>query len=230
MKVELLIQQAYRFAQRIPAEGDAPDSTLINIGIQLLNLILDEININGRELVLTGTNTTTFVPGEDVITFDNYVDIYEIYYLIGNVRFQVYKRSLNGFFKDALTTGVNALPWMSWANRTETGINLQFYFPPNQNYTVTVIGIKYLNSVSVGSDITGKDSFYIPYLTWRLAQDIRAYNQMAPLPMIDKKVKQISQRFDAIKTFDTSVRNNPLGTDDSSLDIAEVNIMRGWTV
>lgn len=229
MLAKILIQDAYRFAQIIPEEGEAADASQLKTGLRLLNDLITEINYTGDLISLISNNTFNLAAGNNNVDLDGYIDVVELFYPLGNVRFMPYRNQAQNYFKSATITNASGMPVNVYAQRTESGITLNVFFNSDRDYLITIWGTKQLPQMTEDTDIIGKDSFYIPYLKRILARELRVYDQLNPLPSLDARIAQMEHKLKRIKVRNTAVNKSRLGKGSSGTDsIPSLVLGRGW--
>ena len=235
MKAIDILNFAYRYAQILADEGETLETPQIEIGLQHLEDTINDINIEGEIIGYSTYETFNFTPNTEILELQGYVEITSIDYLLGGIRCPLKIQQVGQYFETASITTASSIPVQVWVQKTATGVNAFIYFKPNTNYTVEVVGTKFI-PVPTSADFEYDDRFrpYFSYLKWSLARRLRAYRGMQDLPMIGRQLDILHEKLHAIKPVNTEVYTSNLGKCNGSAlekaakESAEANILRGW--
>lgn len=233
MLVSSLIVDAYRFGKIFPVVEANPDSERLTDGLRLLNYIIDEMNIDGKEVVLNASftidNPTTPYP------LKGWIEISSATYRIGSVETPMEIVSLDKFMGTSYIRNVKSIPYLGYFQRSDLdGFNLNFYFDPDEKYPITINGLKSIDKLTLNDDINVKAKIYKVYLLERLIQNLRAYNSKPDDPRNIAAIANLENKLSNIKDVNTMVECSPfvVGSGDvvDTLGNAayEANIFQGW--
>jgi len=233
MLVSTLIVDAYRLGKILPVVGANPNSERLTDGLRLLNYIIDEMNIDGREVVLNASLTidklTTPYP------LKGWIQISSATYRIGSVETPIDIVGLDEFMGTAYIRNVKSIPYIGYFQRSDLdGFNLNFYFDPDEKYPVTINGLKAVDELTLNDNIDTKAKIYKVYLLERLIRDLRAYNSKPDDARNVAAIANIEDKLSNIKDVNTMVECSPFvsGSGDviDTLGKAgyEANVLQGW--
>ena len=218
MLVSDLIRDAYILGKILNAQGLGYDAPKQQIGLRLLNSIIDEINIDGREIVVN--DSLTIESPTDQYTLHGWIAISNATYRIGNVENPMKIVDLGTFYKDPYLDNVVSIPYMGYFARKDLDVlELNFYFDPAGSYPVSIYGTKAFQSLDLNDDIDASVRLYKPYLRELLIRDLRAYHNKGEDARNISKISEINSRLLNIKDVDRSVEPSPLNSGgDTTLD------------
>lgn len=229
MNVELLIQDAYRFAEILAEAGENADADQLDIGLRLLNMIIREINLDGEEKPLLDEEEFTLAIGVEILTMPNWVEPLKIQYLLGSVWFDITLTDLNAYLDNSRIENTSGIPFTAYAQRTPTGIDLRMFFKPSANYVLRAYGYKNLSELTVSQELTGILDFLKDYLLYRLASDFRTYYQLPRTPFLTSKVLKFENKLFRIKERRFDIHKITLGGNRrGASNMAALNLGQGW--
>lgn len=229
MNVKSLIQKAYTYANIIAEEGEETDAKELQRGLDLLNILIEEINIDSEESSLLSQEDFSLVAGSQTLDLPDWTKILKIQYLIGSTIYDIVLLSLNEFLNKRRVTTTNGIPLIGYPKRTDSGIELNMYFIPSTDYSLTVYGYKNLSTVSLTDTLTGKLAFIQNYLLFKLAQDLRIYHQKEISPFLQARIIRLRERLFKIKETVIEMNTYSMGTAVSSESYTAINNLgRGW--
>ncbi len=233
MLVSELIRDAYILGKVLDARGLGCDSPELDVGLRLLNRIIDEINIDAREIVIN--DSLSIDAPTDTYILKGWVSIHSATYRIGNVETPMKIVDLGTFYDDAYLKDVKSIPYMAYAARKGLDVvELNFYFDPGGSYPVTIHGTKAIDNLTINDDIDAKLKLYKVYLQERLIRDLRAYNTMEDDLRNVSRLDELSDRLMNIKDVNRSVNKSPLNSggetaiDRIARESLEGNLFRGF--
>lgn len=234
MNVRELIQQSYRDAQLIAEEGETATSTQLASGLRLLNRILRRISTDGWKIPLLTEENHTLNAGDNTLTLEGWSEILKAQYFLGNVLFTIKLLDLNTYYNNAIIANNSGIPYIGYAKRTPTGIDLRVFLDASQQYTVQVRGFKILNQVALTDEIdpdsiTGFMQDYIGYL---LSIDLQIDAQVERIsPWLVLKANQYETHFKRLKPIRIDAVNHKMGDQEGGETQAIVswNLGQGWS-
>lgn len=231
-KVELLIQDAYRFAELL-GEGEIANASELNDGLRWLNIAIREINIDSDERPLLNEEEFTLVAGNEEIELPDWVSILKLQYLLGNTFLDIRILDLNEYLNGARIQSTSGIPVIAYPKRNDTGITLKLFFKPSTDYRMTVHGYKNIPQLATSDTLTGVLDFIQDYLLFKLASDLRTFYNQQPMPFLERRVEMYRERFRQIseRRLDSRVLTPRQGggTQRSHSSMAAFNIGRGWS-
>lgn len=227
-----LISGAFYASGVVSREFETVNSAQIGDGLGWLNDIITEKVVDDGMIPYETTYTFNAVPGQEIYTIPNLIQIDTLVFFLNSVRFSMDYNKRNNYFGSNRVQNIRTLPYQWYFERQLGGGNLYIYFQPDQNYPMELHGTFRLSQVSLGQDLSlTLDQFYITYLRYALADRICAeYNYDTPMGVtrqlgkyeawINKKSRLIDLRIDKI----SSLKN-----ESTTYSWAYVNLGRGFT-
>ena len=206
MKAIEIINEAYRIAQIVSAEGETLTSSQELQGLSALNDSVDMINIDGEEISLISNETFLLTQNQSYIDLQNYNEVRQVEYFLGGIRQKLTLVNAEEYYQSAMNSQMSA-----YAQRTTSGIRLRLYFASNVGYSIEVHGFKNLVNVTIDSDLDATSKFYIGYLKYLVANDLRIFNNLDPLSNIEEKKAYYQSRLDNIKPKQIGINESTLG-------------------
>lgn len=213
MKVIEIINDAYRFGKVIPYPGYNISSEEITLAERLLRTIINKLNIDGGNIALNSQETFTLTASDSTISLAGYIELLKVQYLLGNVRQDVTLQNINDFYDQARVLNTQSIPYLGYAKRTGSGIDLNLYFTPISDYTIEVNGVKGLNYLTRDDELTADEQLYESWLTWELARYLRRYKQLPIDREINAECATISQKLRSIKPTNSIMKTSYMGRD-----------------
>lgn len=170
MQVTELITRAYIEANVISAEFETASEQQTSNALYLLNVCLSESQINGNFIPFETHTTITCVPGQQEYSLTDVVEVRQITFLDGDVRFNMICDSQYRFFGSMRVDEIRSLPFHYYVERCVGGSNLYLYFLPDQAYTLQLLVKKSITQLTIADNLDQFDLFFIDYLTHLLAQ------------------------------------------------------------
>ncbi len=202
-----IITSAYRIARIRPLQSALTSGDLL-IGLDYLNLSVSAIDIDGREISINGFYTTKLQPGNSLVRIPDMISLYTVYYLLGNVRLPIKLVTIDRFYEVATVTtggtsdtqaasGFAGVPAIGFAQRTNSGIDLNIYSSASDSYVLEVNGIKGLSKFSL--DDTFNETLLETYFIYTLASMLRNHFQLEKDTKIDLMAQEQKDRLWRIK-------------------------------
>lgn len=223
LTVSKLINRAYGVGRIYPSRGYDLTSKDLKVGLDYLNLIIDEVNVDASEISFNSFFSTNLIPGDSLIEIPGFVKIYTAYYLLENVRLPLKMLTVDEFYSQATVTqgipvadkpanGYSGVPFVAWPEITETGINLHIHSSSSSPYRLEINGLKNLNNITV-ADLGSKieNSTYFSFFVYSLAQMLRNHHQLDDDARINAKVASSRHSLQMTKPQNVVV-NNKLGS------------------
>lgn len=203
MQVSELIYRAYVKSNVISNEGETLTSAQNAEALFELNRLIEILNLDGAEISLITTEQFTLTEGTTFINLTDYLQLKKVEYFLGNVKLDLALLPMEEFYRAAVLPSVTSIPICLYSQRNETGIVLNLYFTPGNDYVIEVHGLKRITQdLAIGDTISGLDQFYIPLLYFELAAALRDNNDLPDSPSVNRKIAQIKDRLRHIKTYD----------------------------
>lgn len=225
-----LISGAYYASGVVSREFETVSGGQVGDGLQWLNNILTEKNVDKGMIPYESTYTLNSVIGQEVYSIPNLIEIDTLVFYKDSVRFSMTYSPRNQYFGTDRVETIKSLPFQWYWERQFGGGNLYIYFTPDQAYPLELHGSFALSSVSLGQDLSLTfDEFYTTYLRYALADRICAeYNYSTPPNVIrqlgkyEAFINNISKTIDLRMTKQSSLRNR------KGFGWSYVNLAKGW--
>ena len=230
--VRTIIQEAYIKGQILAETGETASSTELTNGLTLFNEMLNRINIDGFEIpLIEETDTLNLTAGQNFIDLPGWIELEKVQYLQGTVKLNIKLLNLNQYLSTAVITQSSGIPTIGYARRTPLGIRLEIFFNPDQAYQLFINGYKTLSNVTINTDIVidSVSGFMVDYYKYQLAEDLRNYHQLIPMPYNMAKIRDYIDRFRNKKSIRTD-RTNMRPISNQPLTLAAINLSRGYWV
>lgn len=225
-----LIVKAWRTTGIVSADiGNQPTSRQMVDGLDLLNELLSEINIDGELLPYTIETTFPAVIGQESYLVPNLIQWQAVTFNNQTIRYSMQNVGRSDYFGTDRPDNITSLMYQFHVERTIGGSKLYLYFVPSQAFPINIVGLFGFASVTDATDMSlVYDTYYLKYLRLKLGEAMCNYytlafpqGSMKALAMIDGKIKNLNVPDLTVKSL------NALG-DDSYINYAQANIGRGW--
>lgn len=229
MQIRLLIQQAYRWAEILAEEGEEASSTQLNTGLNLFNKMVRRISIDGIEIGLISSEQFNLTAGVETFDLPDYTKLEKVQYKLGGIRFDIRLLSLNQYRNYSRILNNSGIPYVGYPQRTPTGISLQLFFKPVENYELFVDGYKTLPELTLEDTPTDIEKFMEDYLEIQLASDLRDFYQKPPNVYLVRQVEMYVTKLKNIKEHRIDVHTHLTNTDDMIYAKTPwLNLSGGW--
>jgi hypothetical protein len=177
-----LITGAYYSSGVVSREFETVSGGQIADGLQWLNDILTEKDVDQGMIPYESTYNANFVAGQSVYPIPNLTQIDTLVFYLDTVRYSMQYDKRNNFFGSSRAENIQTLPFEWYFERQFGGGNLHIYFAPDKNYPIEIHGVFRLSTVALGQDLSlTLDQFYRTYLRYALSDRICAeYNLVTP--------------------------------------------------
>lgn len=199
-------------------------------GIFWLNQLIAEKSSNGDYLPFYTRYDFTGVIGQEQYLLPNMVTVDCITFFIGSVRYSLQGTNRRRYWGDSRQENVLSLPYQYYYEKGLGGINVFFYFKPQDTYEFQATGIIGLSPVIDSTDLnTIIDSYYQLYLMFELAEYLCMWNQISLPPKTQKRLDEFRAKIYNINPKDVRLSKNSLLTGNPLLTYAQINLGKGWT-
>ena len=142
-------------------------------GLDLLNDVLAEKSITTSYIPYYTHTTFNTVIGQDIYTIPGLVDLSNLTFNIGDVRYPMVRDTQRRFFGQGRVDNIQSLPFHYYDERQLGGMLIYLYFVPSQDFVMNITGKFSLQEVALFDDLSLiLDRFYISYLKYFLAKRI----------------------------------------------------------
>src|ERR1700722_11505151 len=168
-----LITGAYYSSGVVGREFETVSGAQIGDGLQWLNDIISEKNVDEGMVPYETTYNANFVIGQELYYIPNLIQIDTLTFFLDEVRYGMKYTKRNNYFGSSRVENIKTLPFEWYFERQFGGGNLYIYFQPDQNYPMEIHGIFNLPTVALGQDLSLIfDQFYLTYLRYALSDRI----------------------------------------------------------
>lgn len=226
-----LITSSYYASGVVSREFETVSGGEVADGLQWLNDILSEKDVDQGMIPYESTYTQNFVIGQEVYTIPDLIQIDTLVFFLDQVRYAMIYTKRNAYFGSSRVENIQTLPFEWYFERQFGGGKLYIYFKPDRNYPMELHGTFRLSNVSLGQDLSlTLDQFYITYLHYALIDRIcteyaydtppNALRQLSKYESwINKKSRLIDLRMQKVSTLQKR----------GGFNWAFVNLGKGWT-
>lgn len=230
MQVAQIVANAWYLSGIVSRDLETISGSQSQDGLQMLNFILDEKNMNGRFIPFYTSYTFPGVVGQEAYQIDGLVELETMVVNIGDVRYPMQK-TLRRFYKGAgRVDGLQSLPYNYFATRNLDGTLIEVYFEPAQtNMIFTITGRFMLNNVTLTTTISDTlPSYYLNYLQYKLARRLCDWYSYE---LSDQKMQtlfELEKLVDNVNPQDLTLQIVTCFPDKSPTNWGDVNFGRGW--
>lgn len=234
MEVSLLIQQSYRDAQLLAEEGESATSAQLTTGVRLLNRILRKISTDGFEIPLITEETSSLTTGIATLDLPGWSKIEKIQYYLGDVLIDLQLQDLNTYFDNAIIRNSTGTPFVAYQKRTPTGITLNVFLQPDQDYELLIKGYKQLTDVVLSDEIVVDSiaGFMEDYIGYLLSIALQIDSQLATIsPWLVLEKETYETKYERLKFTRIDKRIDRMGDSDDGggRSIIGKGVSHGWT-
>lgn len=226
-----LITRAYYLSSVVGRDFETVTGEQLNDGLNMLNALLDIKTANSRLIPYFTTYNFTAVVNLENYFIPNLILAETLTFDIGTVRYSMELKSRREYFGTPRANNVDSLPYIYYCERTLNGTTLYMYYLPNQAYPFVLHGKFSLADVSLGQDLSlTLDQYYIEYLRYALAEYICQEYNITYQPQSQQRLKELEAIIFDISPIDFTTSKLSMLQQGPSLNYAQANIGRGWTV
>ena len=224
-----LISRAYYLSQVVSRELQTVSGSQITDGLYLLNALLDFKNTDTRLIPYYDRATFNFVAGQEKYHIPNLLMIDAITFNIGTVRFPLRELTRDQYFNTPRVDSIQSLPFSYRTERSLGGLDIYFYFIPDNTYTVNLSGKYGLTEVTLMEDLTTVyDLYYVEYLRHELAAMICSdYGATLPDATMET-LMEYRKKTMTVSPPDLSIQSMSYFDTSGSLDWQWVNLGKGY--
>jgi hypothetical protein len=224
-----LITKAYYLSGILARDFETISDTQTADGLDLLNDILAEKSMSTALIPYYTHATFNAVPGQEVYTIPNLMDIRQLTFNINDVRFPMVRDTQKRYFGEGRVDNLENLPFHYYAERQLGAMLIYLYFLPNEAYEMKITGKYSLQQLDLFDDLdTILDRFYTSYLKYHLAKRIcDFYGQTFPEQLIPT-YKGLEAQLDKMVGIDLSITRDSMFRR-NYFGYGEANLGRGWT-
>lgn len=231
--VAMLVSEAFYTSGIVSRSFQTVAGDEQNTGVICLNEILTDSVVDvGKIPYYTTSYNFNAVPGQQKYFIPGLAELETLVFYLDTVRYQMRKNQRDYYFGTGRAENVESLPFNWHWELTLGGGNLFIYFFPDQNYPMVATGLFALTTVTLFQDLSLTfDQFYINYLQYRTAERLCLKYNFAVPDALAKEVLRYDQLIASrASPKDMSVTKLSTLTNINSVNYAQVNLGRGWTV
>jgi len=225
-----LITNAYYGSGVVSREFETVSGGQLSEGLDWLNDIISETDINLSMVPYETTYNQNFIIGQEKYFIQNLVKIDTLVFFLDSVRYAMQFTKRNEYFGASRVENINTLPFEWYLERAYGGSNLYIYFKPDRAYPMEIHGVFRLTNLVLGQDLTlTLDQFYITYLRYALMDRICSeYNYDTP-PNVVKQLDKYTAWIDKTsRVLDLSIKKVSTLQKRGTFNWAFVNLAKGW--
>jgi hypothetical protein len=224
-----VITEAYYLSGVVARNMETVSGDQLNDGLSYLNSLLALKSITTRFIPYYQTYEFNTVIGQEIYFVDNLLEVEALTFNINTFRFPTTKRARKRYFGDPRADNIQSLPVNWYFNRVKGGTDIYFYFTPDTEYPIKLIGKFGLSSVNYDTDMSVTyDQFYIDYLQYQLARRVCSHNAMILPPVANEILQEYHQQLRDLMPIDLHMEKLSTLQKGSFFNYADANIGRGW--
>ena len=229
MLVSQAVSKAYILSGLVSRSLNTVSRDQSSDGLDLLNLLMGEINIQPDYIPYFSLQTMTTVTGQEQYFFENVAEISTLTYLLNNVRYAVAQDNRDHYFGAPRAENISSLPFRWYSERVVGGTQVYLYFFPSQELVITLKCKMFLPPVTLDTDLsTLYDISYQSYLIYLLVKKICQWNKISVNPEVLEELKRFQQIMSDMNPKDLTIRKTFSLSKSESLNYAIVNFSRGF--
>ena len=227
-----LITNAYYTSGVVAREFQQVSGTQVYEGLDYLNELLTDKRVDNAMLSYYTKYNFTTVAGQESYVIPNLIKLDTLVFFLNTVRYQMNATQRIEYFGSSRAQNIQSLPITYHVERQLDDAIVYLYFIPNQAYDMEAWGLFGLTEVTLTTDLTlTYDQFYVSYLKYALAAricinydyDVPA-NVQKQLDWYEGVITKQSQQ------MDLKLRSTSTLSESQSLNFAQINLGRAWTV
>lgn len=226
-----LVSEAWYLSGIVARGLETPGGDEMTDGLRLLNLLLTDKSITARLIPYYSQVVVNCVVGQESYSVPGLIVAEEVTYVLDGVRFPMVNLGRRAYFASGRVNSIQALPYSYHIERGLGGATLWVYFLPNQAYPITITGKFALTQVTTDTDLLlALDMFYINYLQYSLANRMCQFYDVALHPDSANELKNYENQIIDLSPMDLTIVKSSTLTNRGTLNWAQVNLGKGWTV
>lgn len=240
-----LITASWYLSGIVSRNGQTVTGDQINIGLQLLNALLDFKQIETDLIPYYQYIEMPAVPSQEYYFLPYVASVESVTFNIDVVRYPMTNTSRSKYYGSSRVDNIYTLPFNWNYNRALGGGNLALYFIPDQNYPLKMMVKIFLFDVTLQQDLTniseeglpytfinnsnqGLDTSYIEYLRYELANFMCSEYGVTFNPQSQKKLDQYRRKLMYVEPPDLTMNKLSILTEGQGYNWGDVNIGHGW--
>lgn len=234
---EQLVTKAYYLSNILSRQFETISGSQLEDGLDRLNGFLAMKGAEEKLIPYYSVVNGNFIAGQETYFIENLIEIETLTFFLENpnttnsVRFNMREATRFDYFASGRAENVDSLPSMWRLERTLGGSNLYVYYLPQQNYAYQLTGKYVLTSTALNQDLSlVYDPWYLEYLLYGLADYLCQYYSMQTPDGVLRQLKAIESYMRTLSPMDLTFRKTEYFGNVGSINYAQANISRGFTV
>lgn len=200
-------------------------------GLYLLNALLDLQATDKTLIPYYKRQNFNMVVGQETYYIENLLDVESVTFAYEQVRYPMTRVDRVKYWGNGRVNNINSFPTQWYDEPVLGGMNLYLYFFPDRAYVGEISGKFGLQEVALNTDLAiVYDNFYIEYLRYQLAEYMCAEWDITFGAEKAAKLKRYVKILQNFSPKDLTTQKTNFLNNRQSLNWAEINLGRGWTV
>lgn len=228
----LLINRAWNLSGIVARNFETVAGDQGTDGLFLLNELLDFASADTPLIPYWRRFEDVFTVGQESYYIPNLFEIETMTFTMDNtVRYPMNYCNRDKYFGSGRVNNIQSIPFEYHYERELDGLRVYVYYLPDQAYTYQITGKFGLTNVELSTDLsTIYDGFYIAYLRYALAQYMCNEYDITFAPEKQMKLDQLVKKLQNVSPPDLTLKKTNFINNKKSLNWAQINIGKGWTV
>tara|TARA_R110002012_G_C11660173_1_gene612147 strand:+ start:864 stop:1553 length:690 start_codon:yes stop_codon:yes gene_type:complete len=227
MQVTELITRAWYQSGIVAREFETVSDAETADGLMLLNRLINRSAIEPNLISYQGHLEVSCVPGQEEYSVPGLVDLREMTFNDGEIRFQMKRDTTKRYFGSGRVDNISTLPFHFYFERELNGGKIYLYFLPDKPYLLNITGKVSLTALLISDNLNAYDGWFHDYLTYLLARECCLWRKR-PVPVqVNVEIDRYSNLIQSISPADLTINSSPMFKGDS-MNYADYNFGRGW--
>jgi hypothetical protein len=223
-----LITNAYYLAGILSRDFETISATQAVDGLELLNDVLAEKSISSALIPYYSHTVFNTVAGQEEYVIPNLVDITQLTFNIGDVRYQMIRDTQKRYFGSGRVDDIESLPFHYYAERQLGGMRFYLYFVPDQDFEMKVTGKFALSELGQFDDLDLVfDRFYKSYLKYFLAKRLCDFYGHTFPDQLKPTLRGLEEQLNKMVGVDLSINRQSMFRK-NYFGYGQANLGRGW--
>lgn len=229
MNAAELVAKSYYLSGVVSRELETVTGSQQADGLDMLNDILNEAAARGGKIPYYSRTAFTSVTGQEEYYIEGLMDLADLTFTNGDIRYPMKKLSRDEYFGPARTNAIKSLPTIYHFERSLGGGKIYIYFLPSQAYPFQITGKYFLANVTANTDMdTIVDGFYRVYLKYAVEQRIRTFYEIPLNPGHQKILDNLEQQVFQVDPPDMRANTVSAFNANNGINFAAANLFRGF--
>lgn len=228
----LLISRSWNLSGIVAKGFETVSGDQSTEGLFLLNELLDIKSADINLIPYYKRYGSVFVTGQEEYFINGLVSIETMTFnLSGPVRYPMNYCNRDKYFGSGRVNNIMSIPFEYYYNREEGGSRVYVYYLPDAAYPFDITGKFSLTNVSLQTDLSlVYDGFYIAYLRYALAKYMCQDQDITFPSDKEMQLQELIKKLNQVSPPDFTTQKVNFITNRTSLNWAQINIGKGWTV